>query len=210
MMAFIKQQAPQEVSEDERTTARDFHGLSAELNSENATARRWAVRDLVSFPQASEVLVARLTIEEDASVRTAILSSLAQLGDKTAMNGLVTCLRSDEASLRNEAIEVLKAIPDEVGPIINTLLNDSDSDVRIFTINILESLRHEHVEQWLMSVIDNDDQVNVCATAVDLLSEVGSELSVQSLMNLKQRFANEPYICFSVDLALKRIQQGEH
>jgi hypothetical protein len=202
MMAFIKQQAPQEVSEDERTTARDFHGLSAELNSEHATARRWAVRDLVSFPQASEVLVARLKIEEDASVRTAILSSLAQLGDKTAMNGLVTCLRSDEASLRNEAIEV--------GPIINALLNDSDSDVRIFTINILESLRHEHVEQWLMSVIDNDDQVNVCATAVDLLSEVGSELSVQSLMNLKQRFANEPYICFSVDLALKRIQQGEH
>ena len=209
-MAFIKQQAPQAVNEDERTTVRDFHGLSAELNNDNATARRWAVRDLVNFPHASDVLVARLKIEEDASVRTAILSSLAQLGDETAMSGLVTCLRSDEASLRNEAIEVLKAIPDEVGPIINTLLNDSDSDVRIFTINILESLRHDNVEQWLMSVIDNDDQVNVCATAVDLLSEVGTDLSIQSLINLKQRFANEPYMCFSVDLALKRIQQGEH
>ncbi|HCT99397.1 MAG TPA: PBS lyase, partial [Methylococcaceae bacterium] len=46
------------------------------------------------------------------------------------------------------------------------------------------------------------------ATAVDLLSEVGTELSMQSLVNLKQRFANEPYICFSVDLALKRIDQG--
>ena len=45
-MAFIKQQAPQAVNEDERTTVRDFHGLSAELNNENATARRWAVRDL--------------------------------------------------------------------------------------------------------------------------------------------------------------------
>ncbi|MEN9757511.1 MAG: hypothetical protein RL755_1698 [Pseudomonadota bacterium] len=209
-MAFIKQQAPQEVNEDERTVVRDFHGLSEELNNENATARRWAVRDLVNFPHASDVLVTRLKIEEDASVRTAILSSLAQLGDEAAMSGLVMCLRSDEASLRNEAIEVLKAIPDEVGPIINTLLNDSDSDVRIFTINILESLRHENVEQWLMSVIDNDDQVNVCATAVDLLSEVGTDLSVQSLINLKQRFANEPYMCFSVDLALKRIQQGEH
>ncbi|MDQ5940005.1 MAG: hypothetical protein QG557_955 [Pseudomonadota bacterium] len=209
-MAFIKQQAPQAVNEDERTAKRDFGGLSAELNSDNATARRWAVRDLVTFPQASDVLVARLKIEEDVSVRTAILSSLAQLGDKVALNGLVTCLRSDEASLRNEAIEVLKAIPDEVGPIINTLLHDNDSDVRIFTINILESLRHDNVEQWLMSVIDNDDQVNVCATAVDLLSEVGTELSIQSLINLKQRFANEPYMCFSVDLALKRIEQGEH
>ena len=209
-MAFIKQQAAQEISEDERSTARDFKGLSAELNSEQLTARRWAVRDLVNFPNASDVLVARLKIEEDASVRTAILSTLAQLGDEIALDGLVMCLRSDEASLRNEAIEVLKAIPDEVGPIINTLLDDSDSDVRIFTINILESLRHEHVEQWLIRVIDNDDQVNVCATAVDLLSEVGTELSVQSLLNLKQRFDNEPYICFSVDLALKRIQQGEH
>lgn len=209
-MAFVKQQTPHAISSDERTTARDFHGLCDELESDHANARRWAVRDLVNFPHASEVLIARLTVEEDASVRTAILSTLAQLGDEIAMSGLVMCLRSDEASLRNEAIEVLKAIPDEIGPIINTLLNDNDSDVRIFTINILESLRHENVEQWLISVIDNDDQVNVCATAVDLLSEVGTDLSIQSLINLKQRFANEPYMCFSVDLALKRIQQGEH
>ncbi len=207
-MGFVKQAIPQAVSGDERHIERDFHGLCEALSSESPTTRRWAVRDLMYFPQASEVLATRLTQEENLSVRTAILSTLAQLADTVAMDALVVCLRSDDASLRNEAIEVLKAIPDDVGPIISRLLSDSDADVRIFTINILESLRHEHVEQWLISVIEKDEEVNVCATAVDLLSEVGTELSMQSLVNLKQRFANEPYICFSVDLALKRIDQG--
>lgn len=209
-MAFVKQHTPQTLTEDERKSTRDFHGLCKELHNEHPNARRWAVRDLVHFPNVSEVFVEHLKIENDASVRTAILSALAQVGDNIAIDGLVYCLRSEDASLRNEAIEVLKAIPDEIGPIINGLLSDSDPDVRIFTINILESLRHSYVEKWLISVIEQDEQVNVCATAVDLLSEVGTELSVKSLINLKQRFADEPYMCFSIDLALKRIQQGDH
>ncbi len=208
-MAFIKQTAPQVVNEDERTASRDFDGLCAELNNENQTARRWAARDLVQFSQASAPLVARLKIEAHPNVRTAILDTLAQIGDEQAITGIVECLRSDEASLRNEAIEVLKNIPEQVAPIIDSLLNDSDSDVRIFAVNILESLHHEDVEKWLIQVIEQDEHVNVCATAVDLLSEVGTELSLNALEHLKIRFADEPYICFSVELALKRIGQGD-
>jgi hypothetical protein len=208
-MAFIKQTAPQVVNEDERAAPRDFDGLCAELNNENQTARRWAARDLAQFSQASATLVARLKIEEHPNVRTAILDSLAQIGDEQAIAGVVECLRSDEASLRNEAIEVLKNIPEQVAPIIDSLLSDHDSDVRIFAVNILESLHHDDVEKWLIQVIEHDDHLNVCATAVDLLSEVGTELSLNALENLKIRFADEPYIGFSVDLALKRIGQGD-
>ncbi|MGB4497565.1 MAG: HEAT repeat domain-containing protein [Methylococcaceae bacterium] len=208
-MALIKQTAPETITQDERATPRDFEGLCQELNSENQTARRWAVRDLGQFSQASETLVSRLKIEDHPTVRTAILDTLAQLGDDVAISGIVECLRSDEASLRNEAIEVLKNIPEQVAPIIDNLLNDADSDVRIFAVNILESLHHEDVEKWLIQVIANDEHLNVCATAVDLLSEVGTELSLEALEHLKMRFADEPYICFSVDLALKRIGQGD-
>jgi len=46
--------------------------------------------------------------------------------------------------------------------------------------------------------------VNVCGTALDLLSEVGSKASHEALERLKTRFASEPYIQFAADLALKR------
>ena len=63
-------------------------------------------------------------------------------------------------------------------------------------VNILESLRHPKVEEWLISVIDRDQAVNVCGTAVDLLGELGSPISHDALERLKLRFSDEPYIQF--------------
>ena len=117
-------------------------------------------------------------------------------------------MRSGDAALRNEAIESMKQMPDQVAPIMVGLLDDADTDVRIFAVNILESLRHPQVESWLIAVIGKDAEVNVCATAVDLLGEVGSEAARQALEELKVRFAAEPYIQFASDLALKRLAQG--
>jgi hypothetical protein len=101
----------------------------------------------------------------------------------------------------------MKLLPEEVALIMNSLLTDADSDVRIFAVNILESLCHAQVETWLIDVIEQDAHVNVCATAVDLLGEVGTSASRAALMHLKAKFPDEPYICFAVDLALKRISE---
>jgi hypothetical protein len=60
----------------------------------------------------------------------------------------------------------------------------------------------------LIEVIDSDPQLNVCATAVDLLGEVGSTAAREPLLRLKARYADEPYIEFAADLALKRIAGG--
>jgi HEAT repeat protein len=149
--------------------------------------------------------VARLALETDQAVREVIFSTLTRLGDSAAVAGLVGCLRSEDAGLRNEAIEAMKMLPEAVSHIMQGLLGDADSDVRIFAVNILEALRHPDVERWLNEVIEHDAHVNVCATAVDLLGEVGSEAALQSLRSLKARFAAEPYIQFAADLAIKRI-----
>jgi NAD/NADP transhydrogenase alpha subunit len=79
--------------------------------------------------------------------------------------------------------------------------------VRIFADNVLESLCHPEVEAWLIEVIEKDTHVNACATAVDLLGEVGTEAAIEPLARLKARFTDEPYIQFAADLALKRIHE---
>jgi HEAT repeat protein len=207
-MPIVKQHNPQVIDTDERRRPRDFAGLVAELELDNSTARRWAARDLAAFPEAAEALVGRLKREDEPSVREAILTTLTRLGDPAAMAGLVECLRSEDAALRNEVIEAMKGLPDEVAAIMGELLADPDPDVRIFAVNILESLCHPQVEAWLAGVIEQDSHVNVCATAVDLLGEVGSPASRSALERLKARFPDEPYICFAADLAIKRIGEA--
>ncbi len=207
-MAFIKTRTSDAVSQDERKAPRDCASLVRELDSPDPMARRWAARDLADCHEAAGALVSRLRREDDASVREIIFSTLTGLGDEVAVAGLVECLRSEDVALRNEAVEVMKQLPDEVAPIMRGLLADADGDVRIFAVNILESLRHPEVESWLIEVIDHDPQVNVCATAVDLLVEVGTPAARGPLQRLKARFADEPYIQFAADLALQRMAQG--
>ena len=206
-MPIVKQHAHEIVNADERQRPRDFSGLAAELLDANPTARRWAARDLVEFPEAGKALVGRLKCEDDPSVREALLTTLTRLGDPATMAGLVDCLHSEDAALRNEVMEAMKQLPEQVAPLMDGLLTDPDKDVRIFAVNILESLCHPQVEAWLAGVIEQDSSVNVCATAVDLLSEVGTQASRSALELLKARFPGEPYICFAADLALKRINE---
>ena len=205
-MAIVKRSKTENVDSDERHRPRDLAGLTVNLEAANATARRWAARDLADFAEAVPALVGRLELEADATVREAIFMTLTEIGDATAVQGLVKCLRSEEAALRNEAIEAMKHLPDAVAPIMAGLLADPAPDVRIFAVNILESLRHPDVEKWLIDVISDDSHINVCATAVDLLGEVGTEAAIAQLEALKRRFAGEPYIEFAADLALRRIR----
>lgn len=204
-MALIKPTAPDTTASDERHAIRDLDGLLAGLADPDPMARRWCARDLAHRPEASSALVARLAQETEGSVLSVILTSLTCIGDELAVAGLVDCLRSEDARLRNAAIEAMQQLPDEVAPLMGDLLRDPDPDVRIFAVNVLESLRHPRVEDWLIEVIREDPHVNVCATAVDLLGEVGAERAREPLLDLKARFADEPYIQFAADLALKRL-----
>jgi HEAT repeat protein len=207
-MAFIKRQRSESVTKDERKKPRTCDDLVAGLEDPNPVARRWMARDLVACPGSALALVDRLKREGDASVREVILTTLTQIGDPTAVGGLVECLRNGDAALRNEVIETMKQLPDAVAPIMRGLLADEDSDVRIFAVNILETLRHPEVERWLIGVVESDPQVNVCAAAADLLSEVGTEAAEGALVRLKARFRDEPYVRFTADLALKRIHES--
>ncbi len=206
-MALIRSTPSERTERVSRKQERDCDNLARSLDDASAEVRRWAARDLADCPGSSAVLVARLARESDAAVREVILTTLTRLGDSTAVTGLVQCMRSEDAALRNEAIEAMKLLPDAVAPIMRELLADPDSDMRIFAVNILESLKHPDVELWLREVIERDPHINVCATAVDLLGEVGSSAALTSLQQLKARFADQAYIAFAADLAIKRIQE---
>ncbi len=195
--------------------AADCEELTAGLESSNATERRQAARDLMRCPNAGAALVSRLKREQDLAVRAAILTILIRLDDPAATAELADCLRSEDVALRNEAIEALRELAvagdrsGAVPPVLACLLADPDPDVRIFAVNVMESVSHPDVERWLIEVIENDSQVNVCAASLELLCEIGTEAAVDPLVRVKTRFASNAFIQFAADLALKRIVESD-
>ena len=189
-----------------REFPRDGQGLIEQLQSDDAGVRRWAARDLADHPEAVGALCAQLVDEPDNSVREVAFTSLSRIGGTSVVDGLLPLLRSEDANLRNSAIEVLSGLPEAVGPRINALLKDADADVRIFTVNLLGQLRHPDVASWIAAVLMEDDHVNVVAAAIEVLAEVGSRHGLQALKEARKRFADNPFIVFSAELAEQRIE----
>jgi HEAT repeat protein len=209
-MGFSKGgQRSQETDAIVEETPPDLGSLIRGLREADSETRRISAKALSAFPEAVHALAGSLELERTKSVREVMLTSLALIGTPEAVAVLLPCLRSDDAHLRNEAIEVLKQLPTTLAPMMESLLKDQDPDVRIFAVNVLESLRHPRVVEWLLDVIENDSHVNVCATALDLLSEVGDESCISSLLRAQERFSNEPYLQFAVRTALDRIEQSK-
>ena len=190
-----------------REYPRDLPGLVAQLGDADASVRRWAARDLAAHPQAAAALCApgwpTSAMRACAPCCSAAPPSSAAA---TVVQAMVELLRSEDAALRNGAIEVLASLPDAVSPQIDRLLHDADSDVRIFTVNLLGDLRHPKVPQWLAQVLLHEGEVNVVGAALEVLAEVGLPETLPALRSAKSRFAADPYIGFSVDLAIERIE----
>ncbi len=188
-----------------RKYGRDLQGLLAQLHDDQAKARRWAARDLAAHTEAVSALCERLQVEPDPTVREAIFGSLLTIGTEAVAEGLIPLLRGEDAGLRNGAVEILQQLPDAVGHRIAALLADSDPDVRIFAVDILQDLAHPDAPAWMLAVVEADEHVNVVTTAIDRLAEVGTPEMVPAIQAVKDRFPNEPFVGFAVDTALKRI-----
>lgn len=181
-------------------------GLEQVLRSAVATERRRAAHALRDYADAVPALCRRLGDEPEAAVRAAILNSLIHLRSIAVVRELVAYLRSENAALRNEVIEALQEMPDEALPVLDDLLADNDSDVRIFAVNILSVLPYPRTSRVLERVITSDPHVNVCMAALDGLMEAGDSTMRQAVSELPLRFPDLPFVRFAASMTLKRIE----
>ncbi len=187
---------------------RDLRSLLRQLEDPDPAERRWAARDLGEHAEAAEALCARFPHEEDNLVREAILDSLLRIGGDGVVRGLLPLLRSDDAAVRNGAVEALQEMPDDVAPYMTKTLADDDPDVRIFAADILQLLPHPEAPGWLAEALARETHVNVAGTIIDRLAEIGDEAAIPAIEAAKERFADEPYIAFAADTAISRIREA--
>lgn len=207
-MPFVHNKNTSDSAQNTTQAPATLDTLLTQLVSTQATERRVAARQLSEHPSSSQALCDQLWLENDASVREVIITTLTTLGDETAIETLILCLRSEDAGMRNEAIEAMKQLPQAIGPHIENLLEDADVDVRLFTVNILSTLPHHDTEKWLCKVLREEEDVNVSGAALDVLTEIGTRASVEPIQTTCRKFPQDAYIQFAAKLALKRIGEG--
>ena len=139
-------------------------------------------------------------------MREALFNSLGHLASDAAVQALLPLLRTEDAGLRNGAIEALAAMPQHVAPCMDRLLLDPDPDVRIFTVNLMGELRHADVPRWLQQVLRHESHINVVAAALEVLAEVGSASDLPALRSVRERFGDDAFIQFATDIAVSRIE----
>ena len=176
-----------------------------QLASHDADERRRAARALSGDPAAASVLAERLAEEPDPRVRDALFGSLTDIGGTRAAELLAPFIRSDDAGLRGGAIEALKHLESDAVSVLDALMSDPDTDVRILAIEITRAWPGDLAMPRLRRVFEHEPHVNVCAAAVDVATEVGTNELLAALGGLRVRFASEPFLVFAVDIACDRI-----
>ncbi|MDQ7020101.1 MAG: HEAT repeat domain-containing protein [Robiginitomaculum sp.] len=202
-MALIKKRELNSGKNVNRLYERDWDGLIKQLEDDDPVERRWAVRDLVKFPESVGPLCELLKREGDHLVQDLALDTLMQIGGSEAVSAMVPLLRSDDARLRNGVIEALQGMPEDVALVMNDLLTDEDSDVRIFAADILRILPHKNTVKWLCDALEKEEHPNVVGAIVDRLSEVGDEGCVPVLKSSIEKFQDNQYLSFAINTAIK-------
>lgn len=156
------------------------------------------------LPGAELILARALENERQAGPRKAIFDGLIRIGTEAVARALVPMLNSDDVLLRIGAIDALKAMPVAVGACLEQIFA-GPPDMRIRAVEILAALDLPHAGRRLIRIVCEDEELNVCAAAVDALCVRGDHEAIEPLLRLLERFPAEPFLEFAVQTALARI-----
>ncbi len=177
----------------------------ASLTRGNSDERWAAARAAAGKPDGVAVLASALSQEGDPRVREAIFTGLARIATAESAAAVVHYLRSDDASLRTGAIDALRAMPQAASLHLPLLLADLDADVRLLSCELARGLPDEDANRLLCQLLEVETEKNVCAAAVEVLAEIGRPEALPSLTRCATRFDGDPFIAFSIKVAIDRI-----
>ncbi len=177
----------------------------AALGSRDAETRWQSARALAGRSEAVVALAAALGIEPIARVRETIITALMRIGNAASVEALLPYLRAQDAGQRAAAIDALQGLPHEIAPFLTALLRDSDSDVRILATELVRKFPAEEATRLLCDLLAVEPHPNVCAAAIDVLAEVGTQDAIPVLQQCGSRFADTPFLPFAAAKAITLI-----
>ncbi|MDR0239221.1 MAG: HEAT repeat domain-containing protein [Deltaproteobacteria bacterium] len=136
-------------------------------------------------------------------VQEAAEYALRKIRGPRTVRSLLPLLRSDDAPLRNIAMDVLREIGADDLDVLHPLLHDADCDMRIFIADILGSTKSRKSVASLCDSLLKDPEVNVRYQAAVSLGSLAFPEAVECL---RLAMMDEEWVQFSVVEALTKIR----
>jgi len=186
------------------TVREDIHQILHDLQSDDTDALRraaFAAGDL-RLVESLELLCKGIACA-NIGVQEAAEYALRKIRGSKTIQSLLPFLRSDDAPLRNIAMDILREIGADDLPALYPLLHDDDHDVRIFISDILGATKSRKVVAPLCDSLLKDPEVNVRYQAAVSL---GSLAFPEAVDCLRQGMMDEEWVQFAVVEALTKIR----
>jgi HEAT repeat protein len=168
---------------------------------------RWAAaRSAHDLPGGARALGEALAREQNPRVREAMFTSLARICSVESVELLLPYIRSDEAHLRTGAMDALRAMKGTAWPYLPQLLRDANADVRLLACELVRDVPADEAAQMLCTLLETEREPNVCASAIEVLAEVGGVEALPVLARCEERFRATPFLAFSIKMATDRIR----
>ena len=147
-------------------------------------------------------LLAELLQTNHLGIQEAADSSLRKIGGKATVRAVLPYLRSDEAPVRNLAMDILREVGSQDLTSLIALIHDGDADIRIFAADILGSTDNVLAVEPLCDALLRDPEVNVRYQAAVSLGELGKP---EASPCLNKAINDEEWVQYSVIEALTKI-----
>ena len=149
--------------------------------------RRAAVLDLtvIGEPFADRLLIVALS-DPSYQIRQIATEGLVEMASNKTIERLTEILRLEDAAPRNGAIEVLVQVGERAVDRVSLLLQDEDSDVRIFASNILARIAAPASYPALQFAL-SDSHENVRYAVAEALGNLGDPRAVEALLEVMHR-----------------------
>ncbi|WP_243545868.1 HEAT repeat domain-containing protein [Pseudodesulfovibrio tunisiensis] len=147
-------------------------------------------------------LLAELLTTNHLGIQEAADSSLRKIGGKATVQAVLPLLRSDDAPVRNLAMDILREVGNQDIGSLTRLIHDEDPDIRIFVADILGSTANSLAVEPLCDALLKDPEVNVRYQAAVSLGELGME---EAAPCLNKAMKDEEWVQYSVIEALTKI-----
>ena len=168
---------------------------------------RWeAARAAPAIPGGTKALGVALAHEQNPRVREALFTSLTRIATAESVELLLPLLRSDEAQVRTGALDALRAMKSAAWAYVPQLLDDVDADVRLLACELARNLPAEQSVRLLCELLDSELEPNVCASAVEVLAEVGGPEVLPVLARCEERFRGTSFLEFAIKTTADRIR----
>ena len=182
----------------------------AEILATGSDEERWiAARSAAETPEGLSLLTHALEVERVPRVREAMFTALARMATPESASVALPYLRSEDAALRTQALDALRAMPEAAAKHLSQLLDDSDPDVRLLACEIARVLPTSDASHVLGELIERETNSNVCSAAIEVLAETGDVASLPILARCAERFPDDPFLTFAVKIASGRIGSSD-